>query len=152
MFASKTPRDLNHDPSPYLATVRYEAGQIDDEGNPVGTDPFVVRFGIEPRTQRPIEGIAETGDVQFDWRVVEFHDADPRPEFDHEQHNEPNPILTLFRDADNSDRRGLAAMWVDDIAEWNRQGEMGIDTTPDQVEHARRVLTRFANLKEGAQS
>jgi hypothetical protein len=60
--------------------------------------------------------------------------------------NPLNPILALFRDADDSDRRDLAARWVDDIAEWHQAGEMGIDTTPDQVEHARRVLTRFAEF------
>jgi hypothetical protein len=119
MFASKTPRDIHHDPEPYRGkypfTANRSAWQITN-GREIVTE-YAPRSGYFPR-----------------------------------QHNEPNPILTLFRDADNSDRRGLAAMWVDDIAEWNRQGEMGIDTTPDQVEHARRVLTRFANLKEGAQS
>lgn len=53
------------------AIVRYAPGQIDDEGNPVGTEPFEVTFDPWDGDTRE-EAIAETGDVQFDWELLEI--------------------------------------------------------------------------------
>jgi hypothetical protein len=56
-------------------TVQYAPGQIDDEGSPVGTQPFTVEFHRDPEVPL-IEDIAETGDVQFDWVLVSVEEAD----------------------------------------------------------------------------
>lgn len=57
------------------ATVQYAEGQTDDEGLPVGTNPFEVQFewdgGIDSlEDSEAITEIAETGSVQFDWILL----------------------------------------------------------------------------------
>lgn len=123
MFASKTPRDLNRDPVPYR----------------IWTGPW---FGT--RTSRPIPGMTE---------------HDPRPEFDHVQHNAPNPVLVAFRDDKNSGPVGYVVdgrrpsrleHWLMQIAPLDRTAvAIGTGTQPSvaQIDHARRVLTRLANLE-----
>lgn len=79
----------------------------------------------------------------------------PRPEFDHVQHNAPNPILVEFRD--NVARRGEDPYWGDtwdSTMDWLDQAqqsdtsciEMGVTTA--HINHAQRVLKRLANMKE----
>lgn len=50
----------------HTALVRYAAGQFDDEGQTVGTEPFYVDFEMDTDSDL-IEAIADTGRVQFDW-------------------------------------------------------------------------------------
>lgn len=119
IFASKTPRDLNHDPAPWI--------NEDDI-----------------RERRPDYVVG-----QYPHREPIY---DPRPEFDHVQHNEPNPVLVAFRLIDGN--RKEYADWVRDFDAypefWQRQGGQYPQYTPDQVDHARRVLSRLARLTEGA--
>jgi hypothetical protein len=115
IYASKTPRDLNHDPLPWRCI-----GNEDDRWR-----------------------IPEGGQLECDERV-------PRPEFDHPQHNEPNPILTTLRlncatpEVDGWDARIAALYFLEEVGVDNVERERA---TPDHVEHARRVLTRLARLE-----
>lgn len=129
MFASKTPRDLNHDPAPFV--------------------------------------FPETGMRS----AAEFGPYDPRPEFDHVQHNEPNPILEALRQGEREDGSPLTEVAADYLAaldiyahhgdkpgrvksgEWSDADPFDVVTCwplqmldTDQMDHARRVLTRLANL------
>ena len=112
MYASKTPRDLNHDPASMA-------------------DPFSgVRFS----------GADELLGYEYD----------PRPKFDHVQHNEPNPILVAFRrDADEMKReRGWTVART--ALSWDRDA---FDPFVDMydlavLDHARRVLERLASLAQ----
>lgn len=116
LFASKTPRDLNHDPEPF----------VDDHGC-----RWIAPVTFQPRTFR----------------------YDPRPEFDHVQYNEPNPILVNLRQR--------IATGFDDVEEfaWWLKNEYNHDTdswvweddsiTESHVAHARRVLSRLATPTEG---
>lgn len=121
IYASKTPRDLNHDPMPWAHTACGYSW----------CDDFGGRFQTNNGTG---------------------NEFSPRPEFDHAQHNEPNPVLTAFRQIDAG--RGEYADWVRDFDErpefWTR-GHNGTPSrfpqyTPAQVAHARRVLERLASL------
>jgi hypothetical protein len=107
MFASKTPRDLNHDHRPY----RLVNGRLPDD-----------RFRVA-------------------WNKFYVHD--PRPEFDHAQHNEPNPILVAFRaDLEDDVTPRERVLW------WLAYGIDHYSTATDvQCDHARRVLTRLADLE-----
>lgn len=80
------------------------------------------------------------------WVTEKFR---PRPEFDRPQHNPTNPILTEFRGVAGryySFRRDLA-WWLeclnDPSFDYSAEGYLW---TPEQVDHARRALTRLANL------
>lgn len=53
------------------AIVRYSKDQIDDEGNPVSTEPFAVKYDPWDGDTRE-EAIAYTGGVQFDWELIEI--------------------------------------------------------------------------------
>lgn len=120
IYASKTPRDLNHDPKPMI-------------------DPFSgVRFSVADELLG-----------------YEYH---PRPEFDHVQHNEPNPILVNARgDAISvyGSQRAAAEAYLDHINERSTvrtaAAGLGVYRLP-HIDHARRVLTRLANLPSATQS
>lgn len=101
-FSSKTPRDLNHDPQPYI-------GLYGDHVNAAAAR----------------------------WEGGRPHA--PRPEFDHPQHNEPNPILVSFR---ANDQNPDPAQW----AEWLRLPSLGPwhYARRDHIDHARRVFLRLA--------
>lgn len=91
MFASRTPRDLNRDPVPYV----------------------------------------ERAGVVF---------YEPRPKFDHVQRNPVNPILAIVRQTPSI----TAHSWLNKPL---LRGELPMSAyTPEEIDHARRVLTRLANL------
>lgn len=127
MFASKTPRDLNSDPTPYV---------IKGENN---TWRETVSQG---------EFFIANADVYAPRITARF---DPRPEFDHVQHNEPNPILVEFRRVHNlphltaAGAPWLARHW---ILNWHIHREGHDDASDAQIEHAHRVLTRIARFTE----
>ena len=108
MFASKTPRDLNHDPLPYLYA---------------STD-YTARFSHN--------------NLGYPYASSAIYD--PRPEFDHVQHNEPNPILTWFRAVIEDPKCGEFDQVVDDFLIYHIKGH------GKQEHHARKVLTRLANI------
>lgn len=62
----------------------------------------------------------------------------PRPEFDHKQHNEPNPILVWARERHDAGEDYGTILW--------RMNNGGASGTDAQYTHARRVLTRLAAL------
>jgi hypothetical protein len=64
----------------------------------------------------------------------------PRPEFDHAQHNEPNPILVEVRR--DFPKEGESYDWW----AWAVSSAPDPSWTPEQIDHARRVLTRLATL------
>jgi hypothetical protein len=78
-----------------------------------------------------------------------IHGRKPRPEFDHVQHNPPNPILSAFRNdvadvfvPEEFDVAAVARSWIDGDA---------LDLYEDMhdsslIDHARKVLQRLANL------
>lgn len=105
MFASKTPRDLNHDTHPWLHDHHWACS---DNGG---------RFRFN-------NGI---GNV-----------FDPRPEFDHVQHNEPNPILVAFR---VQGRKPADFLW-----RLGSPASTEVVYGVEQSRHARRVLGRLARL------
>lgn len=79
----------------------------------------------------------------------------PRPEFDHAQHNEPNPILIAFRGF--AGKHGMAPDEVCNLAQqWvkratyyeHRLNIRARSATKAQREHARHVLTRLAQTVE----
>lgn len=80
----------------------------------------------------------------------------PRPEFDRPQHNPTNPILELFRKyaARRESAPHLAAHWTKSDVMWSEMCLKDFSVidepigTPAQEEHARRVLTRLANLAD----
>lgn len=124
MFASKTPRDLNRDPVPW------------------------VHHGSRYRTQAmPSAGFRQSP-----------RDYLPRPEYDHPQHNEHNPILVAFREdseaTHNWPRALLIQDWLDVLGGFaNFWDSCAVDidavldsAAPAHIAHARRVLTRLAGL------
>lgn len=59
------------------------------------------------------------------------------------QHNEPNPVLVWFRNATRIDMAATAAFYC--ITHWEATVVATLpDSTPDQREHAHRVLTRLS--------
>ena len=71
-------------------------------------------------------------------QIVEF---DPRPEYDHPV----NRILVAFREDVKQPGESLLA-----TAEWYLLDLPQSRNTPDEIDHARRVLTRLANMKESS--
>lgn len=69
---------------------------------------------------------------------------DPRPEFDHVQHNEPNPILVALRGAGVHREAYIRGFFASDpeMYSWPKW-------SAEHIDHARRVLTRLAHLTEG---
>jgi hypothetical protein len=120
MFSSKTPRDLNHDDAPWL-------------GDPGHTNT-PNRYGSR-----------EVGESAPFWDEVTY---EPRPEFDHVQHNPPNWLLIEFREF-----HGVASLWLealevpDFITETAKA--YGEEIHTEHVDHATRVLTRLAHLSGG---
>ena len=72
---------------------------------------------------------------RFDGPILAEHIA----EFDHAQHNEPNPILVEFREEwESTAFSELLHWWLPTLEENTYPG-----WTEPQIEHARRVLTRL---------
>ncbi|WP_156495999.1 hypothetical protein [Microbacterium sp. T32] len=69
----------------------------------------------------------------------------PRPEYDHPQHNEPNWLLVAFRD----EPREPGETEAERIAWWKGFGaDHRTTATDEEREHFRRVLTRLARFTE----
>lgn len=74
---------------------------------------------------------------------------DPRPEYDHAQHNEPNPILLAFRQ-----HRTWEWVYINEDQSYAEsverfdglRDESFMNVSPEQINHARRVLTRLASI------
>lgn len=125
MFASKTPRDLNHDPKPW------------DGNTSTPENPDDNRYSLELGAELVFIGFAMK--------------HAPRPEFDHVQHNEPNPILVEFRSESTGAVTVLKAeRYLALIDEPMSADEHGIPWSRDARDHARRVLTPLARLAEVA--
>jgi hypothetical protein len=63
--------------------------------------------------------------------------------------SDENPILKLAREMKpvNGDNwLVIMDLWCTEPEEWCRQGEMGIDTTPEQVAHALKVLKKLVEV------
>jgi len=104
MFASKTPRDLNHDPMPWRHPALFH------------------------RHAEPGFGAVYS----------------PRPEFDHVQHNEPNPFLVEARQAADP-----IAFLTEALTPLSRAFQPR-DWSDWHAHHASRVLTRLARFAEVA--
>lgn len=104
MFASRTPRDLNHDHMPWA--------------DPCGWRSSSGHIGVKTYA--------------------------PRPEFDHAQHNPPNPVLVALRRYVRV--TGEALKEVRTVLYALDAGILNWGATDDQIDHARKVLTRLANL------
>lgn len=119
MFASKTPRDLNHDPLPHAwySPNGFFSGR--------SGGPYRAAVGDSPG-----------------WRSEHA----PRPEFDHVQHNEPNWMLVGLRiDAaaigiEQAAREHL--MELDDVFDNSTEEDFGIEA----AKHARLVIDRILNI------
>lgn len=130
IFASKTPRDLNRDPLPYVVRDRL----------------------FDKDRYRQADGRLEGRDAEtFEAR------HDPRPEYDHPQHNEPNPILVAFRGwlLEPVDLPEAAQWWLDQMTDGTREPlssayavMRATSASAAEYDHARRVLTRLAHFAE----
>ena len=78
--------------------------------------------------------------------------ADHIAEFDHVQHNKPNPILVELRVAADVDFTWATARMLDALTYDHRAPEAMREVVrrslPEARDHARRVLTRLANLAQ----
>ncbi|MDL5351154.1 hypothetical protein [Microbacterium sp. zg-YB36] len=76
-----------------------------------------------------------------------FH-RQPRDYYNHEQHNEPNPILTEFREVHARPHLSahpaswLAGHWIMNWTSHERYADESV--TEQQLDHARKVLERLA--------
>ena len=118
IFASKTPRDLN--PHGVFMTG-------------AGTPPLC-SCGWQRR--------------RLDGPTLAEHIA----EFDHVQHNKPNPILVELRVVADVDFTWATARMLDALTYDHRAPEAMREVVrhslPEARDHARRVLTRLANLSQ----
>lgn len=82
-------------------------------------------------------------------------ELDPRPEFGHVQHNQPNPILVAFRNRAEDVTLDYWAWALEAEAafggwsSWNHSDHPAHSltiATDAQIDHARRVLERLANF------
>lgn len=119
VFASKTPRDLNRDPHPNVWDGHSQHDQMRDD-----TDMF--RKGAPYNYKR--------------------YTHRPRPEFDHVQHNEPNPVLTWAREVGTSTALDEATFSSGSYMVGAWVGDQQV--TSDHVVHARRVLTRLVRMAD----
>lgn len=105
---------------------------------PFNDDPFPFVWPEESRAARISEGPLRSMFSEGDGIDLI---RDPRPEFDRPQHNPTNPILASFRANDMNPRAADWARWLDrpSLGAWHHADAAHID-------HARRVLTRLANL------
>lgn len=109
-------------------------------------------FNDDPQPYRQMMAFAraasrESASAQHAWVY------DPRPEHSRPQHNPTNTLLAHFRMIDAG--RGEYEDWLRDIDEnphvWVRRRGGGlalgsmVGYTDDEIDHARKVLTRLAN-------
>lgn len=126
MFSSKTPRDLREQRS--LKGLR-----------PANHDPL-------PFIYRSPSYVARYATNSPGHPYASQSEHEPRPEYDHVQHNEPNTLLVTFRTIWKG-HPGTIQGYLAGIT-----GAVAEDDEPQliaRVEHARRVLSRLATLTEG---
>lgn len=122
IFASRTPESMNTDPEPWA--LRHYDGDVRPRG-------------WEECQKRP-----------------EWHDREnsldylPRPEFTPKTTHPANPALVEFRYlwSGQPDMLDIADYWVAEQLESDGENAPMHDYTPEQVDHARRVLSRLAHL------
>ncbi|MDF2506313.1 MAG: hypothetical protein K0Q52_172 [Microbacterium sp.] len=124
IFSSRTPRDLNRDPAPWVWLEHGERrGRTGGELQLPQADGWKSRY-------------------------------EPRPEYEHVQHNEPNPILVdvrkfrALRLKMNNPKGWAYILRVVERAVTAR-AYADVTVTEEHIDHARRVLTRLARLAEG---
>ena len=133
MFASKTPRDLNHDPAPWKSRFH----------------------GAPPESDKYFHGALFPADKRADYT------RDPHPGYDHVQHNKPNPILGYVRDRVRGVESAgvrlteyellLAALVGEDSESYDLADFAFCDMQAIAAqEHATRVLTLLITAAEGA--
>lgn len=139
-------RQVNTDPRPYRnedsaeRLTAQEAEQDRETGWEVTRDPrpeFNVTRDPEPWREPGRHG------GRYAEKFGNDDIFDPRPEFDHPV----NRILAGVRDdmagsTDlNGDAKATAEYWLSFSDDWDKDG---LTATPDEIDHARRVLTRLA--------
>lgn len=137
IYASKTPRDLNHDPMPWHVSLTPSRG---------GNGRWREWRGAASSWD---DALVRAEDAHPGW-TAHTGGLIPRPEFDHKQHNEPNPILVEFRDV-----AGTHFPFAEDLDWWLKCLEdptfdytaSGYRWTRAHVDHARRVLERLARFR-----
>lgn len=108
---------------------------------------------LRPFNNDPLPFYCESGDHRTEGRMVpatagqgyvthpcsHFWKLSRRPEYDLPQHNPTNPILVKFRE-----RSYPVAYWVHRLS----KGDLpcGVEASIEQIDHARRVLTRLTNF------
>jgi len=75
---------------------------------------------------------------------------EPRPEFDHVQHNEPNMYLVWFRsDVDLNPETPVAYFIHESLDDMDLEDTFeGLEGSQSARDHARKVLSRLARLTE----
>lgn len=133
IFASKPPHGLSHDPWPY----------VDESG---------MRWYAEEGVCWPETG-PNAGQVH-EWSAGLRHD--PRPEYEHTQHNEANPVLVAFRaDCKVTHNWPVSIFlqdWINVLDGYGLSWEscavdlddMLDSARPAHIDHARRVISRLA--------
>lgn len=110
-------------------------------------------FNVDPKPyvtyadDRRTDVRSKDWDIQSDGAVEYARAYEPRPEYDRPQNNPTNPILTEFRRSAPWDIAKAAAIevrWLSGM----RTAPVPATATYAQVNHARKVLTRLAALKE----
>lgn len=128
MFASRTPESLNTDPYPIVV--------LDHDGKIMARFPTMKAANYYRSEYVPIRS-ARTS-------------LNRRPEFDHPQHNPPNPILVEVRK--NGATPEEIDLWLAAIAGQDPdsydEGDFAFcdSQSVEAQDHAARVLTRLANL------
>lgn len=152
-------RQANLDPEPY---VDQHGIYRSPDGDPAGHD-FDARFHYDPRPEfeptrdkHPwaVSTLAE--DDLPDFRITSLEALEAMPHFEkfdflvewaprREQFDTPvNSVLAWFREnfSGHPNIRGGAQMWLESMS--RNDWAYGDDHTPDEIDHARKVLTRLA--------
>lgn len=104
-------------------------------------EPDGMWIGVRPDDPRPYRNTADNSRWPDDGYSHDLRDPvllpfDPRREF----RAPTNPILAAFRNCGWGGRLNAAArIWLDEIEQYHDS-----DALPEQIEHARKVLTRLS--------
>lgn len=125
-FAGEVVRTIYGSRSRNLDPLPWADGHTDAAGNP-------------RRFAEPYHVDGDGTDCQ--WCVTEYR---PRPEYDAAPIHPVNPILVELRKVSHGEVARIAGWLVDDL--WAGRNVLGVIATPEQIEHARRVIERLAAL------